>query len=96
MGLRRQHVTLRVVPGFDDRCDGSLKAGTIRLIDQREHVQCSICGKLLEPGYARLVPAHELDNKPGPLRRPVTDNIDDSFATLGGGSPQLVCERWPH
>jgi hypothetical protein len=50
-----------VVVWIDNRCEGGLKAGRLLLVDDREQVECSACGKLLEPGYARLVPAHEPD-----------------------------------
>ena len=52
---------MRSMLGCDYRCEGSLKAGTIWILDEREQVECRVCGKLLEPGYARLVPAHEPD-----------------------------------
>ena len=45
--------------GLDGDCEGSLQTGPVWVLDERERVECPVCGKLLEPGYARLVPAHE-------------------------------------
>jgi hypothetical protein len=53
---QRSATVENVIPAFQNVCAGSLKTGKLWLLNDLEQVECLVCGKLLEPGYANSSP----------------------------------------